>query len=147
MPSGACPAEGYRVLQGVSDAAMGLRVVQIDLQNCGDKPVKLNGYPEITLMDSDGERVDVKISQGSGGIAAIPTFDAPAQPVTVEPGKTATAGVLWRGLVDSGGESVTIDRIVVTPGAGLAAQRLDGLNLDLGTTRAIGVAPWAPGLG
>ncbi|ROO84536.1 uncharacterized protein DUF4232 [Actinocorallia herbida] len=147
VPSGACPAEGYRILEGVSDAAMGLRVVQIDLQNCGKKPIALNGYPEVSLIDADGARIDVEITHGSGGVASIPTFDAPAQAVTVAPGKTATAGFLWRNLVEAGGENVVIDRVVVTPGAGLTPQRLDGLNLDFGTTREVGVAPWSPGIG
>ncbi|MDX6740061.1 DUF4232 domain-containing protein [Actinocorallia sp. A-T 12471] len=144
-PSGACPPEGYRILEGVSDAAMGLRVVQIDLQNCGKKPIKLNGYPEIALQGDNGVRADVKIEQGSGGVSSVPSFDAAPQPITVAPGKTATSGILWRNLVE-GGKSLTVDRVVVTPGPGLPAQRVDGLNIDLGTTRVLGVAPWAPGV-
>lgn len=121
---------------------MGLRVVGIDLYNCGKKPIRLHGHPELTLLGDDGVRADVEVRHGSAGVTGLPSFDAAPRPVTVRPHGTASSGLVWRLLVEAGAESVTVDRVVVGPAPGLAPQRIDGLHVDVGTTRLVGLSPW-----
>ncbi|MCD0450020.1 DUF4232 domain-containing protein [Actinocorallia sp. API 0066] len=136
-----CPPSGFQLREGGANAAMGLRVVQIDLHNCGTEPITLNGYPELTLLDAQGAELKVDVGHGSNGVATVEAFDVPPKPVTVARRSTASASILWRNLVE-GGESLRADRVVVTPAPKLEPRRVDGLNIDLGTTRKVGVSPW-----
>ncbi|MFD7166875.1 DUF4232 domain-containing protein [Streptomyces violascens] len=71
--SGECPASGIRLTTDDGDAAMGLRVVGLHLQDCGKRDYSLDGYPLLELLDKDlapvqGVRI-VKNRRNPGGLA------------------------------------------------------------------------------
>lgn len=93
---GTCPASGIRVSADEGDAAMGLRVVGLHLDNCGTGAYSVEGYPLLELLDDDLEPVDgVEILDGSGEITTGAGPDEQPGPVTLEPGESATTA--WSG--------------------------------------------------
>ncbi|MFD0395822.1 DUF4232 domain-containing protein [Streptomyces nogalater] len=94
---GTCPASGIRVSADKGDAAMGLRVVGLHLDNCGKRAYTVEGYPLLELLDDALQPVDgVEILHGSGGITTGAGPDERPRPVRLEPGESATAGLVWR---------------------------------------------------
>lgn len=93
---GTCPASGIRVSADKGDAAMGLRVVGLHLDNCGTRDYTVDGYPLLELLDDDLDPVDgIEILDGSGDITTGAGPDEPPRPVTLKPGESATAA--WYG--------------------------------------------------
>ncbi|CAL9281446.1 DUF4232 domain-containing protein [Streptomyces sp. SudanB182_2057] len=138
---GTCPASGIRVSADKGDAAMGLRVVGLHLDNCGERAYTVEGYPLLELLDDELQPVDgVEILHGSGEISTGAGPDEPPRPVRLNPGESATAGLVWRNTTQFGtpvnAPYVRIrakegaDPVTVTP------------HLDLGTTGKLGVRPW-----
>ncbi|MER7056651.1 DUF4232 domain-containing protein [Streptomyces sp. NPDC000351] len=140
-PPGSCPPSGLRLTADKGDAAMGLRVVGLHLENCGSRPYSLEGYPVLQLLDENLQPVDgIDILRGTNDIPMAGDDDAPPRPVTLRPGESAVSGLAWRNTTQFG-EAVTVpyvrvraesgsDPVVVTP------------NLDLGTTGKLGVRAW-----
>jgi hypothetical protein len=144
--AGSCPASGVRLTADDGDAAMGLRVVGLRLVNCGTSPYRLDGYPQLTLLDASREKVDgVTIVKGGGDIALVSGFDDPPAPVTLQPGESATAGLMWRNTTTDG-TPVNVPYVRVRAKAG-AAPVMVTPRLDLGTTGRLGVSAWKPATG
>lgn len=140
--TGPCPSSGVRLTADDGNAAMGLRVVGLSLTNCGTRAYHLNGFPLLELLDKDRKPVRaVKIFKGSGGIATMADFDAPARPVVLEPGQTAITGLMWRNTTDAGSAAVNVPyvRVKAKPGA---PPIMVTPELDLGTTGELAVSPW-----
>ncbi|WP_416967629.1 DUF4232 domain-containing protein [Streptomyces sp. 4F14] len=137
---GACPASGIRVYADRGDAAMGLRVVGIHLENCGTTPYSLDGYPELTLLDDQYRTVEgIEILKGTGDIPMAPD-SAPPRPITLKPGERASAGLAWRNTTGFGDASnVPYVRVRAKSGADPVVISPD---LDLGTTGRLGVGAW-----
>ncbi|MGI5375841.1 DUF4232 domain-containing protein [Streptomyces sp. CA-251387] len=139
--SGPCPASGVHVYADQGDAAMGLRVVGLHLVNCGTRPYSLNGYPELELLDEEHEAVDgVRILHGTDQISTGTGGGGSPQPVLLQPGEAAQAGLAWRNTTNFG-EPVHAPyvRVVAKPGA---RPVMVVPELDLGTTGKLGVGPW-----
>ncbi|ARQ72300.1 DUF4232 domain-containing protein [Streptomyces marincola] len=138
-----CPESGVRVTPGMVEAAMGLRVLDIQLTNCGTQPYRLEGHPHLVLLGADREPVGVEPVEGSAGIAVVEGFDDAPRPLTLAPGESASAGLLWRNTVAETGAPVVAEHAEVTPAPGTPAQEItpDG-GIDLGTTGLAGVGPW-----
>lgn len=140
-PAGSCPPSGVRLTADEGDAAMGLRVVGLRLENCGGRPYSLDGYPALELLGEDRKPVaDVEVVRGSGGIAQVAGFDDPPRPVTLEPGETASAGLMWRNTTEFG-TPVHVPYVRVTAGPGADPVTVTP-ELDLGTTGTLGVRAW-----
>lgn len=140
----ACPESGLSVRPGHVDAAMGLRVLQIVVTNCGTEERTVRGHPTVALLDEDREPIDVTATPGSSGVATVAAFDAEPATVTLEPGEWATSALLWRNKVTDASVRATNGRyVVVTVSAGDEAQVIEPEGgIDLGTTVRLGVAPW-----
>ncbi|MFF1495805.1 DUF4232 domain-containing protein [Streptomyces sp. NPDC058304] len=149
-PSGAgtqesCPEGGVRLLEGDGNAAMGLRVTDIQLVNCGTQPYVLEGYPEIRLLDKMRVPVEVAVVHGSEEITSAPTgVEGAPQRVELRPGQAATVMMVWRNLVTDAtvpaAEGWVLD---VTPRAGAPRVELGlGHSVDLGNTGKLGIGPW-----
>ncbi|WP_328479214.1 DUF4232 domain-containing protein [Streptomyces sp. NBC_00377] len=139
--AGVCPPSGIRLTADDGDAAMGLRVVGIILENCGQQDYTLNGYPQVSLLDEDRRPVEgIKIFKGSGGIATLAGFDDAPRPVTLKPGERANAGLTWRNTTGFGA-AVEVPYVRVRAKSG-AAPVMVTPHLDLGTTGKLGVSPW-----
>ncbi|WAL70323.1 DUF4232 domain-containing protein [Kitasatospora sp. YST-16] len=141
---GACPASGVRVYADRGDAAMGLRVVGLHLENCGTRDVVLDGYPRTELLDEAHAPVaGVQVLKGGSAISTGTGADAPPRRFTVAPGGKASAGLVWRNTTDLSGPPVNAPYVRVRATAD-AAPVMVTPELDLGTTGRIGVGAWAP---
>ncbi|MGW7346417.1 DUF4232 domain-containing protein [Streptomyces sp. NPDC054854] len=142
--SDACPEGGVRLLEGAGDAAMGLRVAEVQLVNCGTKPYVLNGHPEVRVLDRQRRPVEVSVAPGSNGVATGTGLDAAPRQVTLRPGQAARVGLVWRNLVtDSTVPAVEGWVLEVVPRPGAPRQTLElGRSVDLGNTGKLGIGPW-----
>ncbi|MGO4460300.1 DUF4232 domain-containing protein [Streptomyces sp. M-16] len=139
--SGECPPSGIRITADDGDAAMGLRVVGLHLENCGKRDYALDGYPLLELLDQKKVAVQgVHIVEGSGGISTGTGFDEPARPLVLKPGESALSGLMWRNTTESG-DAVNVPYVRVR-----AVQGADPVtvtpHLDLGTTGRLAVRAW-----
>ncbi len=121
---------------------MGLRAMGLELVNCGSRPYRLHGYPQLRLLDSDDNLIRVRVIAGAKGITS--GFDDPPRPLTLAPGEAAGAAVLWRNLVDDPTVVATnAQRLEVAPAEGEPTQEVavEG-PIDLGNTNRVGVSAW-----
>ena len=149
-----CPESGVRVTAGTVDGAMGLRVMGIELTNCGTQTYEVTGYPVLTLLDEERRPFDVRVLHGAEPITTnegfcTPTgqFDAGPHLVTLAPGERAVARVVWRNLTtDEFDQLVNATYLSVAPSASEAPQELaPSGGVDLGTTGQLGLSAWEPG--
>jgi hypothetical protein len=140
---GPCPS-GALLTAPFSEAASGLRVLRVELTNCGTEPYTVLGHPSVRLLDADRAPLDVTITPGSSGISTVPSFDAPPQPVVLRPGERAVSGLLWRNTnTDPTVEPVTGEFLDLAPADGDPRHVVTpDAPIDLGTTGELGVAPW-----
>ncbi|WP_133914133.1 DUF4232 domain-containing protein [Streptomyces sp. NBC_00582] len=142
--AGVCPASGIRVTADDGDAAMGLRVVGLRLENCGEKDYTLDGYPLLTLLDEDRAPVEgVRILHGGAGITTGTGYDDPPRAFTLKPGESAVSGLVWRNTTDAGTDPVNVPYVRIRATSGAAPVTLTP-HLDLGTTGRLGVGAWKP---
>lgn len=139
---------GLRFTSGFTNAAMGLRVMSVEVVNCGTQPVVLNGYPQVKLLDEQWRQLAVEITNGSGGIASVDGFDDAPQPITVQPGERARSAFLWRNTntsIDPPQVGSHAD-IAAAPGGTwqslLSASPEEDISIDLGSTGRLGVRAW-----
>ena len=137
-----CPADGVRISHLGVSAAMGLRAMSLELVNCGSHPYRLHGYPDLRLLDGDGNLIRVRVIHGAKDITS--GFDDPPRPLTLAPGEAAGAAVLWRNLVDDPTVVATnAERLEVAPAEGQPTQELAIQGpIDLGNTTRVGVSAW-----
>jgi uncharacterized protein DUF4232 len=153
-PVAECTSDGVAFSLGGADAAMGVRVVNIQIANCGDRPVTVNGYPRLRLFGEDQEELAVTVAHGSTAVATVPELDVPAVPVVLAPGESAWAGLVWRNLVtDSTVRATDASGLDVALGPDTDWQHVPmtvpderrgsvAITIDLGNTDKIGVGPW-----
>ncbi|WP_246019041.1 DUF4232 domain-containing protein [Saccharothrix australiensis] len=153
-----CPADGVVITAHEADAAMGLRVLSLRMRNCGTTPYAVHGYPDLKLLDEDGDVLDVDVRHGSEGISRIDSFEAPPREITLQPGDTASTGLVWRNTYDDTTNPPRVGtRIDIAPTAGRPRRTFvprlpaDGepwrenapaVTIDLGSTGRLGVSPW-----
>ncbi|MBZ6208769.1 DUF4232 domain-containing protein [Streptomyces olivaceus] len=138
---GACPASGVRVSADRGDAAMGLRVVGLHLDNCGTRDYTVKGYPQLELLDENFRPVNgVDVLDGSGGITTGAGPDEAPGTVALAPGESATAALVWRNTTESG-TPVNVPHVRVRARTGADPVTVTP-ELDLGTTGKLGVRPW-----
>ncbi|MFH9725680.1 DUF4232 domain-containing protein [Streptomyces sp. NPDC017254] len=140
---GACPPAGVRVYADDGDAAMGLRVVGLHLENCGTRPYPLHGYPRVEIRDEERDLVGgVSIVRGGDAVAGSTGADGPPERLVLKPGERAHAGLVWRNTVEAGdGDPVNAPyaRVWAKPGAAPVTVVPE---FDIGTTGKLGVGPW-----
>ncbi|MFG2297117.1 DUF4232 domain-containing protein [Streptomyces sp. NPDC048603] len=143
-PDTACPPDGILLREGTGDAAMGLRVEDIELFNCGTAPYELDGYPDIRLLDAQKSPVQVQVGHGSNGISTGTGFDDPPRKLVLQPNQSASFGLLWRNLVTDSTVPATEGRhLDVQPRPGAPRQTLTLTRpIDLGNTGKLGLGPW-----
>jgi hypothetical protein len=141
----ACPDSGFAITTGAVDAALGLRAMSIALVNCGSRPYTVNGYPAVRVLDANRNPLDVEVGNGSSPISAPDSYDTPPRPVTLQPGRTATARLLWRTTVTESTVPATSGAYLeIAPAKGQPAQTVTPQGgIDLGTTGRLGVNAWA----
>jgi Protein of unknown function (DUF4232) len=142
--SAECPEPGVLIQLAGGDAAMGLRELTLSMTNCGEQAYQVNGYPDVRVLDDQGQPLDVRIERGTSTITADPSLTAAPQPVTLPPGGTATAVVVWRNLVtDPSVVATTGASLRIAPATGAPAQTVTPRGgIDLGNTGRLAVSPW-----
>ncbi|MEU6864939.1 DUF4232 domain-containing protein [Streptomyces sp. NPDC046876] len=142
----ACPEGGVRVVEGGGDAAMGLRIASVRLVNCGTAPYELEGHPQIRLLDRKRAPVEAEVKHGSADITTgVPSMDAPAERVTLQPGQEASFGMLWRNTVtefDVPAVEGWAVEVTPKPGAPRVTAELTA-PVDLGNTGRLGISAWS----
>lgn len=139
---------GLRFTTNSTDAAMGLRVMSVEVFNCGTQPVRLDGYPQVRLLDERWQPLDVEILAGSGGISRVDGFDDPPQPITVQPGERARSAFMWRNTHASMDPPLVGSHVDIAAAPGGTWQTLiavspeSRINIDLGSTGRLGVRAW-----
>ncbi len=139
--SGACPAAGVVLTAGPPDGASGLRAVPLVLVNCGTRALRVEGYPQLRILDAARSPVTVRVHRGSSVSSAV--VDPEARPLVLQPGQGAAASLVWRNTLLAGETSVTGEFVLVTPPGGGAGQDVP-VHLDLGGTGVVDVLAWAP---
>ncbi|MFD9075140.1 DUF4232 domain-containing protein [Streptomyces lasiicapitis] len=135
--------KGLLVEPGPVDAAMGLRAMTVTLTYCGTGSFHLDGYPELRVLDSDREPVDVRSLKGTDAITTGMRDPGP-HPVTLAPRQSATAAVVWRNTyTDTSEPPVRAPhlRVVAAPGAPARTVTPHG-GIDLGSTGRIATTAW-----
>ncbi|MCE7004097.1 DUF4232 domain-containing protein [Kibdelosporangium philippinense] len=139
------PPTGLVIRPAYTDAAMGIRVLDIHLTNYGPDTTQINGYPDIRILDKDRQPITATIGHGSSDISTMDAaFNAPPQPLTLEPGQSARVGLLWRNLVTEPDRTATHGVYLdIAPTLGATYQRIepDG-GIDLGNTTKLGLSAW-----
>ncbi|MFJ8795729.1 DUF4232 domain-containing protein [Streptomyces sp. NPDC102462] len=140
-PGGPCPSSGVRVYADEGDAAMGLRVVSLRLENCGTDTYHIEGYPRLSVLDDAHRTVEgLRIPHDGSSVAGSTGADGPPGPLALKPGEGAHAGLVWRNTVLSGTPvNAPYVRVWAKPGA---APVMVTPELDLGTTGKLAVGPW-----
>ncbi|MFF4564864.1 DUF4232 domain-containing protein [Streptomyces sp. NPDC001435] len=141
---GRCPSSGVRLYADDGDAAMGLRVVTLHLENCGTGTFRVDGYPRVSPLGEDHRPVNgVRVLHDGSSIAGSTGADGPPRPLALKPGERAHAGLVWRNTVLSGTPvNAPYVRVWAEPGA---APVMVTPELDLGTTGKFAVGPWKKG--
>ncbi|NEA56123.1 DUF4232 domain-containing protein [Streptomyces sp. SID13666] len=140
---GACPLSGVSVYVDKGDAAMGLRAVGLHLRNCGTQTYRLNGYPQLQILDEGHKPVSsVKVLHGGSAITASSGADGVPQQLVLKPGESAYADMVWRNTYEAGaGDPVNAPYVRVWAKPGAAPMTVIP-ELDLGSTGKLGVGPW-----
>ncbi|MFJ3517883.1 DUF4232 domain-containing protein [Streptomyces sp. NPDC090131] len=142
-----CPDGGVRLVEMDGNAAMGLRVADFRLVNCGAQPYVLEGYPQLSLRDDRNGPVEVAVEHGTAGITTgVPDIEEAPGQVTLAPGQAASFAIVWRNLVTDSSVPATTARSVEVeprPGAPRLSLRLSA-PVDLGNTGKLGLGPWRP---
>ncbi|WP_426503964.1 DUF4232 domain-containing protein [Dactylosporangium sp. McL0621] len=135
--SAACPEGGVKITADRGDAAMGYREMGLHLANCGDRPVTVNGQPEVVVLGQDRDVQDIAIVPGV-------RHNEPAQPLTLAPGQSTTAVLAWRNTYDDISKPpVSGVYLSVAPAPGGPRQIVKPpVPLDLGSTGRLEVSVW-----
>jgi Protein of unknown function (DUF4232) len=149
-----CTPDDAAYSLGGADAASGVRVLNIELTNCGDGPITVNGYPRLRLLGEEREELAVTVAHGSSAVATVPKLDVPPTPVVLAPGESAWAGIVWRNLVTDPSVNATtalgLD-IALSEQSGWESVPMEHtdqwgatrpITIDLGNTATIGLGPW-----
>ncbi|TDV55175.1 DUF4232 domain-containing protein [Actinophytocola oryzae] len=156
IPPPVCSPEGIGFSIVGGDAAMGIRVLTVEMVNCGTRPYTVSGYPRLRLYDDEQRPIDVAVLHGSGDIATVPGFDAlPPESITLQPGERAQSGLLWRNLLtdsdlNASKTAVRLDVAVATDKPWqdvpvVMPNEVTGaspVTIDLGNTGRLGVEAW-----
>jgi hypothetical protein len=137
VPTG-CPDSGLLVTATEEpDAAMGYREMPLYATNCGDKPVKIEGRPEIVVLDRE---------RNPTGTSIVPSVRHTGEPHTrtLAPGQKAVSVLAWRNTYTSVTEPpVEGVYLSVVPRAGVPGQLVYlPHRLDLGSTGRLEASVW-----
>jgi hypothetical protein len=133
----ACPPSGVRLRVGEGNAAMGLRVLGLELVNCGTRPYPVRGYPAVRILDAERQPLDLAVFNGRSVITSLPAVDATPQALTLASGESAHCVIVWRTTARDGAY------LEVAPLPGQPSQIVDpGHEIDLGDGGRFGVGPW-----
>ncbi|WP_433794651.1 DUF4232 domain-containing protein [Actinoplanes sp. CA-252034] len=133
--------DGREISVGEGDAASGLRAVGIQLRNCGTKPYQIMGYPDLGVLDEDRKPLDLRVLHGVGEVTALPPWQVEPKRLTVAPGESVTALLVWRNLTTDA-ETVAVGEFVSVAETTGQPRHVLALNVDAGNTGKVAISPW-----
>jgi hypothetical protein len=133
--------DGLMISIGGQDAASGLRAVGIELRNCGGKPYQIKGYPVLKVLDEDRKPLDLRVLHGVGEVTVLPPWQVEPEQVTIAPGASATALLVWRNLTTDG-ETVAVGEFLRVAATDGLPEHLLALHIDAGNTGKVAISPW-----
>ncbi|MEV4973002.1 DUF4232 domain-containing protein [Streptomyces scopuliridis] len=139
---GRCLASGVAFSHGEVNAALGIRAVSIRLRNCGTKPYRVNGYPEIGVLDEDRDRVGLKLIHGNESTGAAD--DQGPRELTLAPGESVVSVLQWNNRITESGAHATGSHVVIAAAPDEERDTLP-LSLDIGSDGELRVTAWADG--
>lgn len=135
----ACPEEGFQVTVSGMNAAMGIRATGIELVNCGTENIEVDGYPHLQILGESGP-IAVEVKEGSDTLQ-----DPGPTPITLAPGDSVSAGMLWRNRVESADGNDVVNATEINVGYSEDSPMVTVTpesSIDLGTTRELEVTAW-----
>ncbi|QXE37470.1 DUF4232 domain-containing protein [Streptomyces sp. GMY02] len=124
------------------NASLGERVVEITLTNCGNKPYRVHGYPEIGALDGAREPLALKVVHG-GAYTDASRVRAPGE-LTLAPGESALSVLHWDSRITGTVTPPEGTHVVVAATKGAERSTLP-MPLDVGTSGELDVTAWATG--
>ena len=136
---GDCSPAGVRITTGQRDAALGLRTLELRLENCGSHSFTVAGHPAVLVLDAERRAFPVTVERNPRG----PDGQLPAlREVRLPPGGTASLVLEWRNTVTDG-DPVNGSYLEVVPRAGDLPQLVElEHGMDLGTTGRLRSGSW-----
>ncbi|MFB7275213.1 DUF4232 domain-containing protein [Streptomyces sp. NPDC056244] len=139
---GPCLASGVSFSHGPVNASLGERVVDITLTNCGNKPYRVHGYPEIAALDGAREPMALKVTHG-GAYTDTSRVQGPTE-LTLAPGESALSVLHWDSRI-TGTVTPPEGAYVVVAAAKGGERSMLRMPLDIGTSGELDVTAWATG--
>lgn len=133
--------KGVEISVEETSAAMGLRATGIRLRNCGKKRFTVNGYPALDVLGENRKKLNLRVLHGVSEVAMIDEWNVPPKRITVEPGETVAAVLVWRSLTTAAEEALTGDYVSVARADGETRHTIAHL-VDAGNTGKVAVSPW-----
>ncbi|MEU4197807.1 DUF4232 domain-containing protein [Kribbella sp. NPDC026611] len=135
-PKPTCPPSGASITAGDVEAALGHRAVVLKLTNCRSKPITVNGYPAVTVLDAHHKPMKVAITHGLSYMAIDP---GPTK-IHLHKGESVLAAVSWSNTVGAGTKSagtyLSIAKATHEPST------IWPVATDLGTTGKLTLTAW-----
>jgi hypothetical protein len=133
--------DGLKIFIAGQDAASGLRAVGLELRNCGGKPYRMKGFPDLEILDEDRKPLGVNVLHGVGEVTALPPWEVEPKDVTIAPGESVTALLVWRNLTTDA-ETVAVGEFVSVAAATGLPRHVLALHVDAGNTGKVAISPW-----
>ncbi|MFF1967758.1 DUF4232 domain-containing protein [Streptomyces sp. NPDC058232] len=132
-----CPPSGLVVDMGEVQAALGHRAVGLTLTNCGRKPYRVDGYPSVRVLDTQGEPLPVKVNPGSSYMGTDP---GPKE-IMLKPGKSVHSLLAWVSTA-TGGDLIEGDALEIAPAPGLEARTFPLQGSDVRLLDELNMTAW-----
>ncbi|SDT57028.1 DUF4232 domain-containing protein [Actinoplanes derwentensis] len=131
--------QGARIALSETEGAMGLRATGIELYNCGKKSFTVDGYPVLDVLGEDRAELDVQTLHGVEKVHQVEQWIVSPKRITVRPGESARALLLWRNLTTDKVETGAFVSIAAAEGQ---PRHVLAEVVDVGSTGKVAVSPW-----
>lgn len=137
-PASPTSPAGLSLHVGGVATTLGHRGSVMNVVNHGAKPVVVNGYPDVSVLNSDGQPLQIDIVHANSSL----TIDAGPSRITLAPGDCALSALTWSNAVTSLDAPQTGAYVTVTTLPTEPPQTIPLLT-DLGSPGQLNVTGWA----
>ncbi|GAA1119897.1 DUF4232 domain-containing protein [Kribbella jejuensis] len=105
--------------------------------NCRSRPINLNGYPDVAVLDATRRPLKVTVAHGISYMAIDP---GPTK-IHLSKGESALAAISWSNTVEVAEDKASGTYLRIAPHTG-EKQAIWPVDTDLGTTARVTVTAW-----